>query len=405
MCVRRVLVIAGRVGSDAWSSGDVVARVVSGLVERGYGVGVIAESVDDSDRMRVSGAGLVVAKNRFEQSASDFPFGFGGWARQQRRKIEHDVSVSFSRVVGGNVWMPLDPTGWSWLGQLVSARGVARSMPTVAKHWGVVRELASIARAGSESGCVLAVGEVAAQGARRRVRGAEVREVEFFSPVQVEHNAGESATPMRVRRLIGAWSGREVRPTQGTAGFHEHVVIGVNASGRAGPALMGLFQEVALAHGPMSPIAGPLGVVFTREQFRVREMACRAGAERFVRVVGMTGAIEQVLGECDAAALPTACAGGAFDSGAMGRMAATALVLGKPLIAMAGAPGAELCSRRVDGQEAGVVVDGSFGSWRRALRMIADEGWRTRASAAAAEIGRELKMDRLVGEIVDAIGG
>lgn len=385
----RVLLIAGRVSSLAWTPGEVVRVIASGLVERGHQVSMIAESVDDPALF--ASCASVCAMHTFEQSASDFPVGFASWARRQRREIGHDACVSLSRVVrdgGVDVWMPLDPRASAWLGDLIGARGLVRSVPTIAKHAGVVAQLVSVR--GVRARRVLAIGAVAAQGARQAARGAEVRELEFFSPAEPMDEPRAAAGRRRVRGLLGVPDDR--------------VLIAVGTTGRVGRSLLGLLSEVAQAHGPMSPIAGPMLVFLTREQFPVHTLAVRAGAGEFVRVVGTTASAGEVIGACDAVAIPTPASGGAFGAGAMGRLAATALKLGKPLIAAAGAPGAELCSRRAsDHSECGTVVDGSFGSWRRALRMAADESWRSKAGSAGAEVGRGMSMAGLVSAVAAAV--
>lgn len=381
-----ILVIAGRVSSQPWTAGEVVQTVMAGLVERGHSVSLVAESIDDPGRC--VRARQVCAMNRFEQSASDFPLCFGSWARRRARAIAHERSLSFSRVVpGADVWMPLDPTARSWLGDVFAARGVVRAAPTIAKHAGVLAELVTPSRMRGRAERVLAVGSVAAQGARRRARRGDVRELEFFAPAPSE--------PKNQARA-------EVRAALGIP--RESVVIAAGLSGRFGSSLRGLFSEVALAHGPMSPIAGPTLVILTSEQYAAHTLALKSGADKFVRVVGLTVRQHELLEACDAVAVPTPCAGGAFEAGALGRLAATALSLGKPLIAAAGAPGAELCLRRAeDRSECGVVVDGSFGSWRRAIRMVADEHWRSKAAGAAREIGARLTTQRLLDDVIQAL--
>lgn len=393
-----VLVIAGRVSSLVWSKGEVVRGVVRALLERGHSVHLVCESVDDPSAF--AGCASVRAFQKYEQSSSEFPLGFAGWARRQRAMLGCDRTLSFSRVVGGQVWMPLDPAARSWIGQLLGAKGMLRSGPTMLKHAGVLATLVGQSVRGTPGGVeeVVCVGAVAAEGARQQVVGGRVRELEFFGePMSsVEGSEKNGVVDDRVRASL--------RERIGVPGASLLILVGV--TGRVGPALDGLLSETATAHGPMSPIPGPTLAIVTGEQFAVHTRAVRVKADEHVRVVGMTRALGELLSACDVVALPTPSVGGAFFSGAIGRLGASALRAGKPLIAAAGAPGAELCLRRdASHVECGCVVDGSFGSWRRALRVVSDQQWRARAGQAGMSVARGMSVERFQAGVCDAVEG
>jgi hypothetical protein len=438
---RSVVVVAGRVGSHRASRGWVVCRLIRALVERGRRVELVCESIDDP--CLLPRAASVVAMNRFEQSASDYPSGFPRWAarnanaaaRRLDQRLPRSLAtvLSLSRRVGGDVWMPMDPSASSWLSELAGRRGLVRSGPTLLKHAGVMatRAVETLRPAPIEGRAprrVLVIGSEAGEAARRVLPPSmreRVRVLEPWSDVDASATSSDHQDlRRRVRACLGIDEAQVLMLVGMTAGG-----IGASGTARTTDGLDALFAATRdhLAHarpsGSGNPLVdGPALVVLAREQFPVHDAAARhgldAGGAACVNVVGLSSCVDELLIASDMLVLPTPALplgrGGAFASGASGRLAADALALGKPIVAVDGAPGVELIRRRdLDNAEPGLVVrmrevggpdTGSVhGGWRRALRSIMDPAWRSRATRAATRASGTVGWPALVDRVIDEL--
>lgn len=397
-----ITLIAGRVGVHEWTHGRVVLDVAHGLAARGHAVTLIAESLEDTHAAGF--CAKVIIKNRFAETGSDFPLGFAAWARRQRAAAAPGPALSFSRVVAGDVWFPVEPTARAW--KQTRTRGVLRSPVKFVKHHGVIIrtawELAHRGPLGGRPRMVVGVGDVAQAGAARAAPGARVLELDFWSPhAPPAMGAHEhAALRTRVRNVLGLSERRTVLLAPVTL--------------KAGPWLRPVMDEVAAmvrSQAQSDRAANTALLVVCEEQFPVHQMAVRAGCDQQVRVVGMTSSVWGVLAASDAVVLSAPCPGGPWACGALGRFAATALAAGKPLLAHTLASGAELARRLApvgevvggDGRSApgapmpvGITIDDAPGSWRRAIRQTADAAWLARAAAAAREVGSTLTRERMI---------
>jgi hypothetical protein len=338
----------------------------------------------------------------FDQTATDWPLGFAAWAARKRRDIPHDVCLSLSRVVGGDVWMPLEPSGRSWLSRSRRTLSAKSFAIAAARHHGALRAwamdavfAAPLPGAGGPIRRVLAVGATSAGEASRalhRVRGLGERVVKADPFGAVDPPGRDAAANLRATT-------RAVLDIDA-----ERRVVLVSAPHPVGRTLDGLLEAVADA-GSRDAARAPLLLILAKDCYALHARALRLGAAPHMRIVGLTERMDAALAAADAVALPHTAARGLFASGAIGRLGVDALRFGRPILALSGATGYGLARLRSTTQDfPGLVVDyPSADAWLRSLRQLCDDAWYQRAAAAAAELGAPMRLDRFVDRLVQVL--
>jgi hypothetical protein len=391
-----LLVIAGRLSRHRFGASGTVAPVLGALATRGHCVSLLAASLDDPSMF--ASAERVESFEAHTTSASDWPLGFAHWARSHARVHQADAILSFSRIVGGDVWFPIEPTAGAWLGRARSAKSLLGLAYTCARHHGVARSLVveSLRRTpltptGAPMHTVIAVGPTSAGEAARLLTPAGlddlVVQAPYFSILPRFDKATREELRTRTRRILGI---------SATA-----LVLFAAAPMSAGRELDDLFIALS-AHDARASAQENVLVLAAKESFALHTRAVRCGAERHVKFVGRTVHVGAMLAAADMCALPIRAGGGArglFESGATGRLAADALRLGRPLITVSGAHGYDLARITLgDASRPGLIVDSTgVEGWRRALRTATDERWLTESSRAAAAVGADLNLNAFVG--------
>jgi hypothetical protein len=387
-----VLVISGRTARQPWTSGALAAEVCQSLSARGHVVSLACQSLDDPAMF-----GACDSRHEFDtfdQTATDWPVGFASWARRKQREIPHDVCLSLSRVSGGDVWMPLEPSGRSWLARARRTLSAKSLVIAVARHNGAFRSWAAdavFAAPGLGRGPlrrVVAVGATSAGEASRalhRVRGLGERVVkaEPFGVLQPPGREEVSSLRAAARASLG------IPP--------ERRVLLVSAPMPVGGTLDGLLGAVREL-GEHDPARGPKLLILAKDCYAMHSRALAIGAAPHARIVGLSERMGAALSAADAVALPHKAERGLFASGAVGRLGVDALRFGRPILALSGAAGYGLARLRAPSQEfPGLVVDyPTSAAWGRALRQLGDDGWLDRASAAASAVGEPMRFDRFI---------
>lgn len=395
----KVLVISGRTARQAWTHGAIVAAATGALVRKGHEVTLAAQSVDDPALF--AGCAAMHAFDSFDQTATDWPLGFGAWAGRMRRKIEHDVCLSFSRAAGGDVWMPLEPSGAAWVTAAVRTLGVKSLAIALARHNGAIRAWASdaffVAPPVDEDAPirrVIAVGSIAAGEAARLLHrakglGERVARVDPFGMVSplLSEEAGDLRE--RTRAMLG------IEPDRAAA-----LVSAPQPVGR-------LLDDLLRAVGDLGggdPRCGPVVIAAAKDCFALHRRAACCGVAHRVRILGLTARMEAALAAADVVVLPARTDRGVFEQGGAARLGAEALAFGRPLVAGVGAVGYGLARLRSATEDsAGIVVESpSREAWGRALAQACDPAWLARASAAAREVGRPMTFERFA-ETLEAL--
>jgi len=388
----RVLVLSGRTARQPWTHGAIVQAICSALAARGHAVVLAAQSIDEPRAF--AGCEAVHAFDSFDQTATDWPLGFATWARRRRGRIPHDVSVSLSRLVGGDVWMPLDPSAAAWLARAARSLSVPSLAIALARHCGVFRAWAGEAffvapiRGDDESiRRVLAIGPARDDAARRLQRarglGERVRRVEPFAAIVPPSETELRALRDRTRAILGIAPNRRVV-----------LVSAPRPVGKLLDPLLLAVRELALREGEGSPVM----LALARDGYAVHSRAVRCAAVKSLRVMGLTERMDAALAAADMVALPIRAERGVFEQGGAGRLAADALALGRPLLALAGSVGSSLARLRSSGDDSpGIVVEQSSRElWSRALRQACEAGWAVRSAAAAREVAGTLTFERFM---------
>lgn len=412
-----VLVIAGRLGAQAWTNGPVVRDLIGHLRRDGARVTLAADTADDPKMFGESGAGAAEVRTfrAHCQSTTWWSLGFPAWAREVQRSTCHDVCVSLSPRVGGEVWWPIEASGGSWVRWAAGTHGTLGLGLALGRHHGVLAAwgLETIRALPSCAGLhavqrVLAVGGRAAEDARGRVRASRSNAVVVELPAMARASAMDSQTRAGLRART-----REVL----RIAEHRRVFC-VSVTGAMGPsldALIGAMADLSESGGGGVGAAGldradtPVLLVLARDGYRAHEAALRAGRTGCVRIMGLTACPEAALAASDVCVLATPAQAGAFASGSMIRFAGDALAMGRPLLALREAPGAALIAAREHGEEAGLIVPrGGQADWLRGLRTAVSEEWLAGARRGAERAGRELMASStldVVAGVVREVGG
>ncbi len=394
----KIVVICGRAARQPWTSGGLVARVCRELARRGHEVHLRAQSVDDGEAFTTSCAS-VRAFGSFDQTATDWPMGFAAWARRQVRGVDRDASVSFSRVVSGEVWMPLEPSGSAWMSRTVGTLGLKSRAIALLRHHGFARAWASdllrVFPDGPRIRRVVAIGAQSAGEASRLLHkargvGERVVKIDAFSTIDPPTTAVRAALRTSTRALLNIDHGRVALA----------VLAPLPVGGRL-DTLLGAAAELQARDRTRAPTM----IVVAKDCVAMHGRVVRCGAERVCRIVPLTARLDAVLSSVDGLVLPAKCDRGVFESGGLSRGAADALRMGLPILAAGGASGYELARWRSPSQDSpGAVVDvPSVDAWIRALKLVLDPAWRDRASRAAGELGKDLGFDRFADDLAGVI--
>lgn len=386
-----MLVITGRTARQPWSNGALVARACAALAERGHTITLAAQSVDDPALF--ARCERIHTFESFDQTATDWPAGFASWANRQRRNVAHDVSMSFARVAGADVWLPLEPSGGAWLAQARRSLSFKSLAISVTRHHGAIRAWASdaffvVPPTGEDAPIrrVLAVGSTAAGETARALHrahglGERVLKVDPFTMTPAGPLDQRATLRAATRRMLDIAPDRRV------------VLISVpQGVGRLLDPLFTAARDLAERNLARSPIL----LALAKDCFALHDRAGRCAAAANVRILGLSERFDAALAASDAVALPIRAARGLFHQGGAARLGADALGHGKPLLALSGASGYGLARVKSSlGDAPGLVIDhNSPGEWGRAMAQLADDDWLGRATAAAIEIGAPMPFER-----------
>lgn len=391
----KILLIASRFSRHPWSPAGAITTIARALAARGHTLHLLAHDLDDADGF--ADLGPSTAMRPFRTGTGDWPLGYARFAQHAARRIPHDVSLSFARTISGDVWLPLEPSAESWIRHTFAAHGRIGLGKRLLRHHGVLRAaIAEAIRRTPRSAAriplprILAIGPTSHGEAARLLAptGLDQRlaQLPYFSTLPELSDADLAPLRAAARALLGIAETRRV-------------ILCVSTQ-YAGRTLAPLLQAVAdlARREPRDP---PMLLVLTKDAVAQHTRALRLGAEDHVKVLGPTAHIDRALAAADAVALPTRAYAGAFESGAMGRLAADAIRLGRPLLAVSGAPGYDLCRLALpDGARPGVVIEPSTpDAWARAIRQLLDPLGLADAKRAARAAAAPLSLGPLVAEL------
>lgn len=369
-----LLLLADYAERHPWSPTAWAVDLAHALQARGHGVVVACDGADDPGDfapMRV----LVRDERRTARHAH--PLRFARWAGAVRARHEDRACVSLTHFAPGDLWIPLGPPTIAALrANLLLRRSSPGSMaayladrPWLA-HAALAERRAGVAaaRAGTLRGALNAPAGPLPDG--RTGLGFASR----LPPPEEERDA-------RLRAH-----------TRRTLGLHERdrVIL-----------LSGIHLDRGGLHEFLSGAAAaesrPVVVAPAYRGYRLHRAAERAGMADRVRLVGATARMDALLAGADLAAAPFAAPAGITT----GRFVCDAIRAGRPVLARADAPGAELVALAPGDRPGALVNDPTPQGWRGAIDAALEPGLLAIARRAAESLAPELGMDALADGLVD----
>lgn len=331
----RVLLIADYVREQPWTESAWVPRIARALVERGHRVTVACDGVDETAVLE--GIELRVCRPRRSHRAAN-PLPFARWAAGIIETTPHDLSVSCTRLVAGDILMALDRPGWRSLRAGLARLAPAPAAMALLDHRWLIQEYAA---------------------ERRAARASTARGTQVLDAAAV---LGRAAAPTQER----CGGGAALRISDGAARARVRAALGVTDACR----VVALLTTVKAGRGTRAMLEGlaharrdgqdVMMLAAGRHPASLEAAARRSGTADGLRAVGMEVDIGMLLAAADAAAAPEPAG-----DWASGRWVREARARGAVVIAHPRASGAA-----EHGTSAGWVSARSVQEWASAFRAL-----------------------------------
>lgn len=361
----RILVVADFVRPEPWRQERWTPAIVHALHRRGHDTSLACPGAHDPDEFSPSRVYLHRPSSTRSQTR---PLAFARWVR--RLPVERDVTLSLSPFVAADVWMPLGPMPREILRWILRSPNVIRTGMELLSYPYLLSSALGQARA------------AASPIVRRRlsVGCAPPGFVSLGHASCIEPPPPEATLDLRRRTR----SILRIDPADR--------VLALSGTHPERPGMDEFFRAVESLD-----FRDAARLLITGRAPHTMERACaRAGVLDRTIIVGPTARMDAILAAADVAV----CAGRARSPWTTARFAADALRMGIPVIARAGAPGAELVERH---PEAGLIVRAA-GEWPDAVRSMLRERLvpARRAAAAAAEaLSLDALVERLEAQLIE----
>lgn len=350
--------------------------IARAMRDRGHEVVAACDGIED--RALFEGFDLRVFRpERRHLSANPFPF--IRWAAALRESVAHDRSLSLTPLIAADFRLPVGSSAAETM------RGLFRAKTPLGAALEFVHSPflpgAAFAESMNEGGRRLAFGLTH--------HDPRTTPIGFASRFDSPDPDLVGLLRMRTREMLGIDPDRVV--------LLASVVHPERTGLRAFLRGFGAMLRERPGRSPLALIAGRSGESIARA-------AAEAGCLASVRILGRTDRMDALLAACDLAAAPLAAAhygsrGVSLVTTATGRFVADALRLGRPVIALNRAAGAELLKAAETGPDPigpGWIVENSdVTPWSMGLTTTLSEAWRTHRLPAAERAGALLSMDAL----------
>lgn len=378
----RVLLIAEYVRANPVTIGYWVIDLARALAARGHRLTVAIDGLEDAAPLTEFGRGpipegepidvLVHRPGRDHLGAN--PFTFQKWAMHTRDRITHDVCLSLTPLVPGDVWLPLGPQTWDSIKSVLMTQSPLSAVSEfVHRPWLPAMDIAE-----------------------RLADRSKVQRLTFgLSGIgyasRLDQPSEDHVADMRrmVRRRLGIDESRSV------------VIASVLHAHRSGlKSFLGAFGHVVRETiGPK-----PLALLIGRSGESIARYSDRFGVTEHVMQIGRTMRVMELIAASDLVAAPLAAAKyaswGLKLSATSGRFVADGLRVGRPVIALNRASGAELLAPgrlEHDPLGPGWIVDANDTTqWSIGLMTGLSKAWLGHRTPAARRAGAPLSMDALL---------
>jgi Glycosyl transferases group 1 len=410
-----VLLIAEYIRPMSWSTSAWVTHLAHALDSMGHRVRVVCDGIEDDavmsdtrDRDPGLGIELIVRRPRRTLRGSD-PLGFQRWALDRIGDAPGWLTWSFTRDVPARVWSPLGaPIVATLVRAVATHRPLSAAMEIAHRPWAAQALLAE-----------------------RRARRLHRHSSNQDEPNFVRLPPASRFDPMssedlrrlrdRTRDALGIPANAQVLVTSAVH-MDRPGLLGMlrgfeRARAAASPApSLGADEPArhesarhesgaahpAISASPGAPIdaasSKPTLLILGRKTHTIWKRCEQAGCLDGVRILGGTERVDAALAASDLALVY----GSRPDPTSTGRFIADALRSGRPVVAQSGAAGSELLrSPDRSTPSAGIVVeDGTAAGWAASIGAGLSRGWRAIASVAAARVGADLSMERVIGRVI-----
>lgn len=378
----RIAVVTERLPASPWHQEHLAVPILRALAARGHDTHAVCESVDDEMRLGEIANISLHPRRGYCHRSSVRPWALREFAQTKLKSLHPDATLSLTRLLSAQVWMPIVGSASTIISRVARIRGFeplfreARALPlTLTKS-----VLETIARGDHYTvRRVFAFGPRAAESARQewttlRDRIADVGFIAAVTPPATDERA---SIRRRIRNAIGTDEHRSLILVSSPSGMQRDLAAVIEAAAHA-------YKQ----SGDRAPIL----LIAAADAYAVHDAAVRLGAHHVVRLAGVSHRPEGLLCAADVALAWSRGPAAPCAAGSASRFIADALAFGLPVIAVRGAPGAELIGDvravRAPGDTRAVgpgsLVDNSTGlGWYVALQSAVDPAWHREAKAAA----------------------
>lgn len=309
----RVAVVVEYVRLLPWSPSQWALHLVAGLRARGHEVIVICDGADD--HAQLAGLASEVRMHRpLRKIRGRRPLAFARWAARQLREVQAQGTVSLSRLVPAGIWMPPGPTAWHDFMDMCRSRSPA-TFAIEALHQPWILAAVWGERKARKRAQRMGLGSNSSEG----LAGAPSWCASRLDPLPP---AAVAEARQAMRRTLGISEDAFV------------LLVGATHHRRGGTAEMFAGLGRLLKERPEANVRA---LVLGRETHSLMRLAREGNAAEVVQCLGITDELPALFAACDLVVLP----GDASGEGGTGRLLAEALHCGKPVLADAGASGAE----------------------------------------------------------------
>lgn len=378
----RVLLIAEYVRNNPVTIGYWAVDFARALAARGHQITLAIDGMEDPEPLTTFGRGPAPEGEpievRVHRPGRDHlganPFTFQTWAMRTRDQVTHDVCLSLTPLVPGDVWLPLAPQTWDSIKSILMTQSpISAVSEFVHRPWLPAMDIAE-----------------------RLANRSNVQRLTFgLSGIgyasRLEQPSEERVLDLRriVRRRLGIDESRSV------------VIASVLHAHRSGlKSFLGAFAHVVKETvGPK-----PLALLIGRSGESIARYAARFGAHEHVMQLGRTVRVTELIAASDLVAAPLAAAKyaswGLKLSATSGRFVADGLRIGRPVIALNRASGAELLAPgRLENDPLGpgwIVDANDTTQWSIGLMTGLSQAWLGHRTPAARRAGQDLSMNTLL---------
>lgn len=378
----KVLLIAEYVRDNPVTIGYWLIDLARALAARGHTVTVALDGLENPEPLTTFATGPLdqgePIQLRVHRPARDHlganPFPFQKWAMRIRDQVTHDVSLSLTPLVPGDVWLPLGPQTWDSIKSVLMTQSpISAVSEFVHRPWLPAVDMAE---------------RIAARATTRRLTFG-LQGIGYASRLEQPDPDRVADVRRMVRRRLGIDESRSV------------VIASVLHAHRSGlKSFLGAFGHVVReTSGPK-----PLALLIGRSGESIARYAQRFGVTEHVMQLGRTMRVMELIAASDLVAAPLAAAKyaswGLKLSATSGRFVADGLRVGRPVIALNRASGAEMLAPgrlQEDPLGPGWIVDANDTTqWSIGLMTGLSKAWLGHRTPAARKAGADLGMDALL---------